>query len=310
MSRDWETQLRSWAKAPGKTEQDKMERAEREVRLAIAESPALAQRNIEVFAQGSYKNHTNIPTESDVDVCVVLKDVFFSDWFHVDGRGSKSPEVTKRLKAEVGISDASYTYEQFKDEVGAALVAHFGESAVKRGDKAFDVHESSRWVDSDVVAALEHRMYLRGAQGQLTYTSGVEFVTDSGKHIVNYPKQHYEKGVTKNLATGERYKAMVRALKCLRNAMDDAGKPAADPIRSFLSECLVSNVENAKLNTSSYVQDMKNVISAGWNAARSEAEWYEVNRIKYLFHANQPWTRKQVEDFFHAAWNFDGLKDA
>jgi len=56
MGRDWETQLQDWARPPGKTEQDKMERAEREIGIAIANDPKLrapASRRIVVSAPAS-----------------------------------------------------------------------------------------------------------------------------------------------------------------------------------------------------------------------------------------------------------------
>ena len=307
MPRDWEAQLREWAKPPGTVEQTKMETAEREIRKAISSHRSLASRDISVFAQGSYRNRTTVPGDSDVDVCVVLNDVFFSNWHWVEREGTKTIEQVAALKRAAGVSDAEYGYSQFKNDVGAGLVAHFGAAAVKRGDKAFDVHESKRWVDSDVVAAFEHRRW-QGTSGRLSYVTGTEFVSDSGQRIVNWPQQHYDNGVTKNARTQERFKAMARALKNLRTAMDDAGVAAAEPIPSFLIECLAYNVPDSKFGNTLYTQDMKNVIYEGWEATRTnEAKWVEVSDLKWLFHGNQPWTRQQACDFLHAAWNFDGL---
>jgi hypothetical protein len=315
VSRDWEAQLHAWAKPPGVVEQTKMETAEREIRKAISSYPALAARNITVFPQGSYRNRTNIPTESDVDVCVVLKDVIFSDWYFTESEGVKDSERVAAFEREAGLSEASYQYAEFKNDVGAALVAHFGSAAVKRGDKAFDVHESSKWVDSDVLPAFEHRRWHRDYYRKLTYTPGTEFVSDSGKRIINWPQQHYDIGVRKNTVTGERFKAMVRALKNLANAMADAGVEAAKPIPSFLIECLVYNVPNGNLNNYTYTQDMKNVIAVGWEATKSQeasdqAKWVEINELKWLFHFAQPWTRQQAADFLWAAWNYDELGKA
>src|SRR3546814_5371695 len=41
---------------------------------------AYAGKNVEVFLQGSYGNDTNIYSESDVDIVIVLKDCVQSDW--------------------------------------------------------------------------------------------------------------------------------------------------------------------------------------------------------------------------------------
>ena len=42
-----------------------------------------------------------------------------------------------RTRADFGISDAGYSFSQFKNELEAALVDHFGRAVVKRGNKAF-----------------------------------------------------------------------------------------------------------------------------------------------------------------------------
>lgn len=52
-----------------------MARAEKAIRDAIAASPALSTRDIVVFPQGSYRNRTSVPRESDVDICVMTRDV-------------------------------------------------------------------------------------------------------------------------------------------------------------------------------------------------------------------------------------------
>jgi len=60
MARDWESTFRTWAKPSSDTEAAKSENAESMIRAAIGESDALKGRNIEVFAQGSYRNNTNV----------------------------------------------------------------------------------------------------------------------------------------------------------------------------------------------------------------------------------------------------------
>jgi tRNA nucleotidyltransferase (CCA-adding enzyme) len=59
----------SWARGPTDTEAAKCENAECVIHKAISASPALAKRNVQVFAQGSYRNNTNVRLDSDVDVC-------------------------------------------------------------------------------------------------------------------------------------------------------------------------------------------------------------------------------------------------
>jgi tRNA nucleotidyltransferase (CCA-adding enzyme) len=70
----------SWSKGPGKTEQDKCDNAERAVRKAIDACEALSAMDITVFPQGSYAARTNVRQNSDVDICVRLNSVAFSDY--------------------------------------------------------------------------------------------------------------------------------------------------------------------------------------------------------------------------------------
>src|SRR5947209_7247259 len=126
MAKDWEAQLRAWAAPPGAVEQQKIENAEREVRAAIRASNALHARQVEVFAQGSYRNRTNVPRESDVDVCILCSDTFFHDFLPADDN--------LRKMAEAQHTPATYRYADYKNDVQAALIAHFGRTVVSRGD--------------------------------------------------------------------------------------------------------------------------------------------------------------------------------
>ncbi len=99
MARDWEETLRAWAQPPGVTERQKMENTEAQVREAIRRSAALSEHTIEVSAQGSYRNRTNVPRESDVDICVVCKDTFGLEWLTDEGtRGFADHPDGSRLR--------------------------------------------------------------------------------------------------------------------------------------------------------------------------------------------------------------------
>lgn len=80
MATDWEAKFTAWSKPPGKTELDKCNNAETAVKNAIKISEKLKEKDIRVFAHGSYKNNTNVQQESDVDIAVVCYDVFFPDY--------------------------------------------------------------------------------------------------------------------------------------------------------------------------------------------------------------------------------------
>jgi hypothetical protein len=295
VSRDWESTFRSWGQAPSQTERDKCENADQAVRKAIAASSALAAHSISVFAQGSYANRTNVRQDSDVDICVLCRDVFYYDL------------PAGVLRESYDITPASYEYARFKNEVGAALTDYFGYSTVTRGNKAFDVHANSYRVDADVVPTFEYRRYKAAS----AYSEGTKFLPDNGGEVINWPTQNYDNGVSKNQRTGERFKAMVRIMKRLRNEMNEAASGAAKPISSFLNECLVWNVPDEGFGHDTYKADMRHVIARLWNDTKtvdSCSEWGEINELKYLFRGGQPWTPEQANTFLQAAWDYVGFQ--
>lgn len=296
----WEETFETWAKAPGLTEQAKCENAERAIRKAIESSAKLAQHQIRVFTQGSYRNRTNIKIESDVDICVLCTDRYFVDY-------SMAAGVTD---ASTGLVESSYKYSEFRNDVGEALRSHFGAAFVSRGDKAFDVHENTYRVDADVVACFTHRRYYRRPTGGYYFDEGTEFKCDSGSKVINWPEQTYCNGVQKNDATNRRFKSLVRILKRLRNYMCEKGVAPAKGFPSFLIECLVWNVPNEGFGYQTLSADVRNTLANIFNStlsADSCNEWGEVNELKYLFRTSQPWTLTQAHSFASAAWDFLGL---
>jgi hypothetical protein len=298
--RDWEATFSSWGTAPGITEQTKCENAERAVRKAIAASTKLASKTIDTFTQGSYANRTNVRQDSDVDICVLYAGAFFPDY-----------SLSQGLSGSVlGFTDATYKYADFKNDVEAALVSYFGKASVTRGNKAFDVHQNSYRIDADVVPAFEHRRLL-GTPERHWSESGTQIISDDGSRIINWPRQNYANGVQKNDATGRRFKAVTRIIKRLRNEMADEGYDDAEPIPSYLIECLVWNVPNEHLACDTLTADVRNALAHLWNETRTDetcGEWGEINELKYLFRSAQPCSRIQVNSFLQAAWDYIGFK--
>jgi len=296
MSRDWEATFNSWAAAPSETERTKCGNAERAVRKAIDASTKLSLKTIEVFAQGSYANRTNVRQDSDVDICVLCncKDTFFPNY-------SMSEGLTGEI---LGHGDAAYPYPEFKNDIEVALTSYFGKDSVTRGNKAFDIHANTYRIDADVVACCEHRRYM-GKPESNYYLSGTQLIPDNGGKIINWPRQNYENGVGKN--EGRHFKDGVRILKRLRNEMADNNNAVAKPIPSFLLECLAWNVPNEGFEHDAYKDDVRYVLAHLWNNTRSDEtckEWAEINELKYLFRTSQPWKRQEVNAFLQAAWDY------
>lgn len=296
---DWEDTYVAWGKGPGTTEQSKCENAETAIRKAIAAHDELAAMDLTVFAQGSYRNKTNVKQDSDVDICVRLNTTFF-------------PEYPKgKKKEDFGNSDGSITFSRYKNLIGEALNAYFGSDSVTRGDKAFNIHANTYRIDADVVATFEHRRYEMREDGTHYYLSGIGFDTDAGKRILNWPEQHYANGLEKHENTGRRYRKMIRILKRMRNEMQDEGIEAAKNVASCLIESLVWNVPNDGFGNERYSDDVRFVLAHVFNDTmkiETCSGWGEVSELKYLFRATQPWTLKQAHDFISAAWDYMGLE--
>ena len=295
MSSDWENTFSSWAKPPSESEYVRCENAEKEIRNAINASDKLNRRDIKVFAQGSYKNNTNVRRNSDVDVAVLCYDTFFYDLPE-----GKSEEDFK-------ISSSSYHYSQFKNEVGEALVSYFSVKSVIRGNKAFNIKENSYHVEADVAPFFEHRRY----DNDGSHLSGVELRPDNNGRIINWPVQHYENGVRKNNNTNKRFKQLVRIIKSLCNEMLEKGISSAQLIPGFLNECLVWNVPDANFGHVTYKADVRACLAFLYNNTRTDEEcreWGEVSELKYLFRPKQKWTREQAHVFISNAWDYIGFQ--
>ena len=142
MSKDWEATFTHWAKGPAATESQRCENAIKAIKDAIDKSAELKSRNIEVFLQGSYRNRVNVRQDSDVDVGLLCRDTFFY-------------EHSKEITADsLNITNATYHYPEFKNDVQKALTDYFGSGTVTRGNKAFDIKANTYRVEADLAPFL------------------------------------------------------------------------------------------------------------------------------------------------------------
>ena len=279
-----EGKLRKWAKPPSETETDKCERTERMVKEAIQEDPKLSKLNITVFSKGSYKNRTNIPSDSDVDVGVRHNNLFINDY----PRGMD--------KSDFGLVTANYNYSDFRNDVISAIKNKFKTGTVTIGDKSIKVKSSTARVDADVVVFTVHRRF---REDKSVAATGVALKTTTKIIIYNWPDQNYSNSVNKNSNTKKRYKAFVRILKNLRVELKKDGY-SYNHIPSFLAECLAWNVPNCAYDADSYKKmslDCLKYLSVQLADINNVRKWGEVNELKYLFGTNQPWTLTQAKGF-------------
>ena len=188
-------------------------------------------KKITLLVQGSYANKTNISSESDVDVAVILESTFFPLY---------RPGVNGN---DYGFIPGSFTVKELKNEVEIALRKHFKNQGVERHDKCIKVRGNTYRVDADVVPAYRYRDYSNDwSYKEDNYIGGIVICPDRGGQIINYPEQHIQNGKTKNKNSNYKFKKCVRIAKNMRKEMEENGCKLSDKISSFGIESLLWNV--------------------------------------------------------------------
>ena len=98
-----EQQLQEWTAPLSQSEEKRAENTIKMIKVAIDASDELKAMDIEIFTQGSFANNTNVRSDSDVDVCVMLKDTFFYDL----PKGKSA--------ADYGIASSSLTFQGYRE---------------------------------------------------------------------------------------------------------------------------------------------------------------------------------------------------
>jgi len=289
-----EEQLAGWTGPSSSTEQDKQDRTERMIKEAIAGHPAFNGVSLAIYAKGSYANNTNVKFDSDVDIVVECREVEY--WEEYDSANGGHPAGSPY--------EGPWTPDRLRAEVRTALEAKFPAGSVTPGTTAFEVEATTSRVNADVVPCFTYRMYF--ADG--TYREGTKLFKSMGGAVENYPKLQLERGRAKNTRTNSSYKKAVRILKRLENVLVGAG--LSDEVPSYLMECLIYNCPDEYFNRSTWrsvmqgcLADIFNYTNAAEPSAQSD-RWLEANGAKFLFHADQKWTRKEVHMFASAAWDY------
>ncbi|WP_437284419.1 hypothetical protein [Sorangium sp. So ce406] len=165
-----------------------------------------------------------------------------------------------------------------------------GAPKLEQKGKAFDVRASGARLDAEVAVFLKHRRYTgkKTATGAWEYIDGVELRPRNApaERIINWPEQHYDRGIAKNEATNRRFKRMVRIFKRLRADMavqgdteqqSAAGQVRRGPLawyglagsRTILGEAAVAKVLREGARRTSIVPQHR--VSPTITAARSAA---------------------------------------
>lgn len=204
--------------------------------LTKSSSP-LANREVEIFLQGSYGNATNTYGDSDLDVVVLYGNTFCKDM-------SALTQAQQQLH-EASFAPATYRWSELRDDTLAALRSHYGGDSVTVGRKSIKVDTGNGGRPADVVPAVQFRRYASFVdRDNLTAHWGIQFFDSSNNAIVNYPKYHIDRGETKNqqARTHGQYKATIRLLKNFRDYLEDNGLLAEGIAPSYFVECALYNV--------------------------------------------------------------------
>lgn len=285
--------LSAWIQPSSQNEQTQQDRAERMVADAIKAHPAFAETNIRVYAKGSYPNNTNVRLDSDVDIVVENQDCVYYEFFQCDEppQGTMTPYT------------GDWTPELWRREVTNAIVNCFGRSDVDTSGKVALVisEKPGSRPSADVIPSFTFYRYDRTDQSVANRGSKV-FKTSSGS-IENWPQQQLDNGRRKNVATGQRYKNYIRALKNAENYLVKAGDMKAKP--SYLMECLGWNVPDATLRTGDLDAGFRATLVWLWQHLNDEyvyENWTEPNELKYLFWSGQKWTREDAKEIVLKTW--------
>jgi hypothetical protein len=293
-----ESTLSSWTSAPSDAEDERHDNARKAINEAVRVSSAFGDAKLDIYAKGSYPNHTNVVRDSDVDVAVEMTSIVYLDFEH---------GATGMTKEAFGVQPytGSYDPDDLRDDVEKALVAKFGSSAVTRGDKALHVRQSSTRLAADVVPCYSARIYIDRSGKKI---DGIKIRPDRDPDVHNFPAQHLQAGRDKNANTFRRYKSVVRILKRLENKM--VAEKVIKVVPSFLIESLVWNTPNSVFTANgTWTERVKGVLVEVWDGLEpddSEQRWVEANGAQMLFGSHQKWTRGQTRQFAYDAWNYLG----
>ena len=264
-----------------------------------ADVSKISSLDYEIFLQGSYKNDTNIYADSDVDVVVQLKTTWNRDISQL------SSDETQRYLATY--PNATYLWEHFYRDVLATLSAYYKEPVSTSG-KVPKIKTMGGYT-ADIVIATDYRRYTNFQSDRINkYVEGTKFIVPNGgnREVINYPKIHYENGVSKNGASSTNgwYKPTVRMFKNIRNKMIDDGKITSKLAPSYFLECLIYNVPDSCFSSDA-VKTFCDVINHLHAAVLTK--YVCQNHQLYLFgSAQEQWNEADAKSFISQAidlWN-------
>lgn len=244
---------------------------------------------IDIYLQGSYKNHTNTYGTSDVDIVIENKTTFFQNSIYLS-------DNDRQLLNQYNV-DSNYDWLLFHNEILSILQSAYGYHNVTSGDKSIKIQRGNGRMPADVIVCFEHRKYFSFSDTKKDdFLHGIAFRSlKSNELIVNYPDMHYFLGVDKNSEkrTNGIYKPVIRVLKNARTSMQTNGF-YTKPSPSYFIECLLYNVPDE-----SFVPNLRDSL---------------INILAYLIDVDfsKMKCQNQITDLFGTnigQWNIPDAKD-
>lgn len=285
-----ESQLESFTKPISESEEQRCENMIRMIKDAIQDyyfetrDNKMNLNDYEIFLQGSYANNTNVKQNSDVDVCVMYKNVFH--YSMPDGYSLDS-----------SYSDSSLDYFDLRNTIKKALIKKFGSSRVIDKNKAIRILSNSYTTEADVVVAFQYRKY----SDSTNFQEGIYYKALDNSIVINYPKIHIKNGNEKNSATNYMYKKMVRIFKKIMYDMQENNIYASKEVKGFVLECMVYNFPNDEMFKhieTKYTDNLQKMMTTFANESMNL--WKEVNEIKWLFGIEKGKKESYYKDYIKA----------
>jgi hypothetical protein len=185
-----ETQLNTWS-GLGSVQQSSATYQSIKRILDHANAPYVFKKT-DSFLQGSYANDTNIYGDSDVDI-ILRTSAFFH--YNIDAL----PELQKAEFKRVYPIPSEYNLHAFKTDVVAWLHQNYSGDLDTSGTKALRLKANGNRRSADVLLVAPHKRFVSyQSEQEQRFVEGVLFITPSGAHVINYPKQHSDNMTAKH----------------------------------------------------------------------------------------------------------------
>lgn len=260
---------------------------------------------LDIFIQGSHKNDTITYGGGDVDVVVKLDAAYYSEF------EGNVPDWQVDLY-EQQHTPADYDDRDLRNDICRTL--DIAGIEYDDGRKAIEIDGGDRLeFGADIVPCCEYRLYHRyegSDESKQEYISGIAFKTNkplNNRVIVNFPKQHYQRGTEKNARANGRYKETVRLFKNARGAAVDRGLIRKEVAPSYFIECLLYNVPDI-LFDQPVVERYPAIVSWLYDNRDRWGSFESQNEILRLFDDEDPdlWTESNAHNYVAALatlWN-------